>query len=588
MLHPGTEGASVRAKPIVVGVRVLLAAVAAASVALAVALGCAGVAEAAVSGSLDSTFGSGGVASLAPGTQLFGVAVQPNGEVVAAGQSGGSVLVQRFGTGGQPDGRYVGAAGYARGLAVQSNGDIVIAGLSRGAMFVERLTSGLTPDSSFGSNGIATAPVGGMSAVANGVAIGPGGSIVAAGTVTPPVTQVGTQAGVAEFSSSGAVAWSKTLSLGGLFSVANGVAVQPNGDIVLVGNERTTQDTSGVVARLTGSGALDATFAGTGMLTYRHTASGGGYTSLNAVGLQSNGQIVAAGVDAGGPNALVLRINSNGGLDSSFGSGGVAHQPSGQNISAPGNPIGAYGVAISTGTGGQIVAAGNFENTGTEIDAALYAFMPTGSPDTNVGGTGAVRAPTGAIEACALAIAPNNDLVVAGDTVTAFPDATPCTVNSSSAGFAARYNALNGSKPPPPPPPPPLKVSLKANGSYKKARVKNGLKFSVGCNQTCGLRVTLTASAAIAKKLHIGKKVRTCKKVHGHRRCTTVVKYSAITISSQQATILNAGTKTFVINNRLFRRALGTFPVVPMRLNVTGSPTKGKSVSTTKVITFKR
>jgi hypothetical protein len=119
----------------------------AALAALALALGPGGVARAAAPGTLDPGFGSGGVATPAGAAQLFGVAVQPNGDAIAAGQSTlGSALVERFTTAGQPDpsfgsgGQAAGPAGIARAVALQSDGKVVVAGTS-GGMFVERLNA---------------------------------------------------------------------------------------------------------------------------------------------------------------------------------------------------------------------------------------------------------------------------------------------------------------------------------------------------------------------------------------------------------------------------------------------------------------
>ena len=77
----------------------------AALVALGLGLLTAGTASAQSAGSLDSTFGLNGQGVVTTaGAQLLGVAVQSDGEIVAAGQSGGDVFVERFTTGGAPDG----------------------------------------------------------------------------------------------------------------------------------------------------------------------------------------------------------------------------------------------------------------------------------------------------------------------------------------------------------------------------------------------------------------------------------------------------------------------------------------------------
>ena len=549
----------------------------------------AGVAEAAATpGSPVTNFGSAGVVSLSTGTQLFGVAVQSNGEVVAAGQSGGEVFVERFTTGGRVDGKYVGPSGYARAVSVQSDGKIVIAGslgsATKGVMFVQRLTSALTPDSSFGSGGTTKValPSGGGSSVGNAVAIQSNGTIVAAGTAMLSVPLVGSKVQVAQLRTNGAVVWNKSFPFS-IFAAANGVAIQSNGKIVVVGSAKGSSGlTGGLVVGLTSTGALDTTFANGGSLNYFYPTSG--YTSFNAVVLQSDGKIVTSGVDASGPNALVVRLNANGGRDSTFGSNGVAAQLSGQLLTIKGDHTGAYGVALAAG--GNVVAAGNYEYTATYVNPTLYAFTPAGSPNKAlIGGTGTARTMTLA-ESCALAvIAPSGSLVAVGNTVpnSALPDTSPCGLTSGSAGFVAEYNGFGPTKTALP-----FAMTLNAVSPYSKtSATKNGFKFSVNCNQACRLKATLTASAAIAKKLGIGKKVRVCKTVRGKRRCTTVTKYSSITIATQQAALKQAGTQSFTMNNTLFQRALRTSKVVAMGLSVSGTPSTGKSQTQAKLITFK-
>jgi uncharacterized delta-60 repeat protein len=330
-------------------------------------------------------------------------------------------------------------------VAIQSDGRIVVAGSSGGAMFVERLTAGLAPDTSFGQGGVASA-YGGQSAAAYGVAVGSDGSVVAAGS-----TGGGAATAVAKFNSSGQLQWGQG-GFGGSATL-RAVAVQPNGSIVVVGNQTTSRFVNGLVARLTPGGALDSTFTGKGAFIYSYPDSG--YTSLNAVTLQSDGKIVAGGVAEQGPEAIAVRFNSNGSADSSFGTAGAGAIASGESVTVSEYPIGAYGVGIAGG--GRVVEAGNYEVTGTEVDQALWAFTPTGSADpTFTGGNGTtsdspgtVRGPTGAFEACALAIAPDGSLVTVGDSVQSLPDTNPCTPGAGAAGTVSRFIGFG---PPPTPP----------------------------------------------------------------------------------------------------------------------------------------
>ena len=475
----------------------------------ALLLGPVGAARASSPGQLDTSFNSSGVVTVS-GSQLLGVAVQSNREVVAAGQSGGQVVVERFTAAGAPDGQYVGPSGVARAVAIQPDGKIVVAGTTAGAMLVERLNSNLTPDSSFGSGGIATA-FGGDSGVANAVALGPGGTVVIAGSVNASDTRFA----VARFTGSGQPDTSfdgSGTEVPGYDhnSLAQGVAVQPDGKIVLVGSQRPAlQVTNGVIARLNADGSNDSTFNG-GAFTYSYTASGGAYTTLMAVTLQNNGQIVIGGLDEGGPDALFLRLNANGSFDTGFGSGGAAVLPAAGHVNTPTDaPFGAYGVGIAGG--GRIVGAGSFVDYGTVVDAAAWALTPGGGPESAFGSGGVVTGPTNGYEACALAIAPDGSLVSAGDTVTATPDNSPCAVNSGASGFVARYIGYGPPPLPNPPPPPPGggppsattgrasgvgEVSATVAGAINPNGLKTSYHFDYGRTASYGSRTATGGSSA--------------------------------------------------------------------------------------------
>ena len=68
-------------------------------------------------------------------------------------------------------------------------------------------------------------------------------------------------------------------------------------------------------------GDLDTTFSGDGILT---TAIGAGNDAASSVVLQSDGKIVVAGYSYNGSNydIAVVRYNTDGSLDTSFGTGG--------------------------------------------------------------------------------------------------------------------------------------------------------------------------------------------------------------------------------------------------------------------------
>ncbi len=447
-------------------------------------------------GTLDGSFGSGGIVP-ASGTQLLGVAVQSDGNVIAAGSAGGRVVVQQYsGIDGHLINTYTGPGGYARAVTIAPNGDIVIAG-----SLVERLTANLVPDPGFG---VAAAP-----GAANGVAVGPDESVAVTGTL-------GGQMVIARYGAAGGTAlW--TESLGGPNSAGNGVAVQPDGRIVAVGRQRPVQVTNAVVVRLNTNGSLDSTFRGGGAFTY--FCSSTGYTEFTSVTLQSDGKIVAGGDDAAGPYAVFARFNSDGSADQGFGGGGSCPNgttmPAGQSVSVLGSPIGAYGVGIAGG--GHIVGAGGFANTGVQMDAAAWALTSGGAPEPTFGSGGAVRGPQGAYEGCAIAVAPDGSLVSVGDSVTSFPDVAPCAVGGSSSGFVTRRIGFGPPSPPPPPSGPPVVSTGAASGASEVAATvsgqvnPNGLAttyhFDFGASTSYGSSTrstTLTSTASSAATVSAG------------------------------------------------------------------------------------
>ncbi len=435
-------------------------------------------ARAATPGSLDSGFG-GGVVTLGSGTQLLGVGVEPGGEVIAAGQASGHVLVQCFNSSGGSAGQYVGGSGYARAVAIQPGGLAVVAG-SSGGLFVQRFKSNCTPDASFHGGTPAVASGFGSGGAANGVAVGSDGSIVAAGSV-PHADPNGesTRAAVARFTSTGGL--DSTFGSGGTvvldhghpYSLATAVAVQSDGKVVLSGRWQDPQFpvTSGWVERLTAGGSDDSTFAG-GSAVYSHSAAGAGYATLNAVTIQPDGKIVAAGSDLSpppgvnqGPSAAFVRLSSNGVPDASFGSGGIEKLSSGTFTP---DPYGAYGVGIAGG--GRIVGAGAILQNGSH-DAGLWALAPGGAPDTEGAfGSAATVMQTGGVEACAMAVAPDGSLVIVGDSVSPSRQGVPCQVNGTSSAFAARYVGFG----PPPKATPPAAATESATGIGEVSATLNG------------------------------------------------------------------------------------------------------------------
>ena len=144
---------------------------------------------------------------------------------------------------------------------------------------------------------------------------------------------------------------------------AAAVAVQLDGRIVLAGThyDWNSDVESFIVARLNADGALDTTF-GSGGAVLTHF---GGYSNVaNDMVLQRDGRIIVAGtVHLSGRSSFgVARFNGDGSIDSSFGTTGRA-------TFALGSEAGAHGLAIDRD--GHLLVAGYARNAKGNFDFAV-------------------------------------------------------------------------------------------------------------------------------------------------------------------------------------------------------------------------
>ncbi len=148
------------------------------------------------------------------------------------------------------------------------------------------------------------------------------------------------------------------------FNVATSTATQSDGKIVAVGSSETVPPRSVQqldVARFTSSGALDPSFGSGGRVVVHvpgATGAGGG-----VVLVAPNGQLLvgAAATFAAIPSGIVVRLNNDGTLDTTFGQGGVAKT---------GRPSAVNGLGLERS--GKIVALGGSQ---------AMRFLPSGAPD---------------------------------------------------------------------------------------------------------------------------------------------------------------------------------------------------------------
>src|SRR6266568_281258 len=227
-------------------------------------------------------------------------------------------------------------------------------------------------DATFCTGGKVTTDFAGDSDHARAVAIQTDGKIVAAGKATNS-RRGGEDFALARYNPNGTL--DTTFGTGGKVTTdfagdadqAFALVLQTDGKIVAAGeatSSRRGEDFA--LARYNPNGTLDTTFGVGGKVT---TDFAGNTDRAFGVALQTDGRIVAAGeATAGyrGEDFALARYNSNGTLDTTFGTGGKVI------TDFAGDTDRAFALALQTD--GQIVAAGEAK-TQTKEDFALARYL---------------------------------------------------------------------------------------------------------------------------------------------------------------------------------------------------------------------
>jgi uncharacterized delta-60 repeat protein len=129
-----------------------------------------------------------------------------------------------------------------------------------------------------------------------------------------------------------------------------------------------------VITRFSSSGQLDTSFGDSGFIIVEI----GSVASSNAIVLQSDGKIIAGGFSVlnGLQSFVLVRVNTDGSLDGSFGDGGIVATPTG---------LGDAVRSMVIDSNGKITVGGS---SGTNF--GLVRYNPDGSVDTSFGSNGIV------------------------------------------------------------------------------------------------------------------------------------------------------------------------------------------------------
>jgi uncharacterized delta-60 repeat protein len=387
-------------------------------------------------GVLDPTFGGGtGIVNVAfnPDSVAQTVAVQPNGQIVMAGSTSSQgvapypqvLAITRLNADGSIDTTFgrgdgsietsFGGPGMvilddlppASAVAIAPDGNIVIVGTVTNfstdaqSAYVTVLNPDGSLDTSFGQDGTFQFPFGpGALSFQNvdAVAIEPDGSILVGGTYTDyptPSNVLNMQFAMAKVTPTGTLDTSfgnngvelLTLPTDPNDSNLVGMAIQPNGQIVLAG-DITVQGTSNnsfgaaIVSRLDSDGLPDSTFGqaidGSGSILIPSDMEN---YDLLGVAVEASGDIVVGGLFDG--YIASTRLDSTGIADPTYGVEGTALLSSLQSTTAGGG-----GMVVQPN--GQVVVSTLFgvPIPGSEFDQSdptVGRFTTTGAPDTSFG-----------------------------------------------------------------------------------------------------------------------------------------------------------------------------------------------------------
>jgi uncharacterized delta-60 repeat protein len=365
--------------------------------------GDAGVVCTGPAGTLDPTFGDGGVVLLTyPSSSANSVVVQPDGKIVVGGYTAQSLALVRLLPSGSPDSTF-GTAGLVQvplgdfgaivsALALQADGKIVAAGSAhipgspagdRGDFALIRLLTNGSLDPTFGDAGVVTTNIGGTDQ-ALGIALLADGHVLAGGN-TGKVTDYA----LVRYNADGSldatfgVGGKVTTNVGGFFDYANGMAVLPSGTILLAGGS--SEDGGAVsnshfsAARYSNTGALDNSFADAG---YFVAADIGEFSDLAfAVVLEPGGNAVLAGSKGAPADFALVRLSASGVPDGTFGTGGFARTDLGGDEQA---------LSLSRQADGRLLAVGIRAVAGTPSDLVVARYSSIGTLDPTFGTGGVV------------------------------------------------------------------------------------------------------------------------------------------------------------------------------------------------------
>jgi len=341
-------------------------------------------------GTRDGTFGNGGIVTTDfPGTfaRARALALQPDGKLLAAGFTltvaggPGDVALARYNANGTLDATF-GSGGLivgnpvmndARAIVLTPDGKIVIAGTARICcqFMVARYDARGALDPSFGSGGIAQVDLGPFDEPW-ALVQQPDGKLVAGGFRGSPGNF---DFALVRFSADGSLdttfgtSGSTVLDFAGADDEVQALAMTPDGAIVAAGFTTSGGARDWGLARFTPDGRLDARFGNAGRVVVDAGTSQDVATGLAVL---PSGKVAVTGLGSGvgGEDFVVAQLRGDGTIDPTFGAGGVVRTNFGGALSD-------VSVALLRQPDGKLVVGGSAPG---QSDFALARYLDDPPP----------------------------------------------------------------------------------------------------------------------------------------------------------------------------------------------------------------
>lgn len=414
-------------------------------------------------GWLDSSFGINGNATIA-NISAQALQVTTGDQLLVAGSDYNGMTLTRFTKDGNIDPTfctngtdYISLAirknCFATSMLVQPDGKIVIAGggydtaqsanNTHSDFLVVRLNADGSLDTTFNHTGATIAYFPSQINYIKNIALQPDGRIIACGELGNDVSIC-----VVRFNTDGSIDTnfhhygSVSLHFGTGFQNANAMVLQPDGKILIGGNEMDEADFYTLLIRINADGSLDTTFKSSHPLQLPFGGAMPGviiesisywmncnlpyYSGVNTIQLLPNGKFLVAGTGFGPDTTLdfaLVQYNSNGDRDSLFGNASEVKTDFGGNDTA---------TAITIAPDGKIIVAGNSYNQ--QHEQAIARYNADGTPDSTFGDGAKIHYLAGVANYLNdVKTQSNGKIVVAGNMIAA---------SNGNYGLLTRYEAV--------------------------------------------------------------------------------------------------------------------------------------------------